>query len=68
MPGPLSNKEKTIEPSSSVERLDIDPAFRLSRLRNRLDAVDQQADDHLLQLNRSPIARGSVESQMPSTQ
>jgi hypothetical protein len=35
-------------------RLDVDSACRLSRLFNRLDAVDQQIDDHLLQLN--PIA------------
>jgi hypothetical protein len=33
--------------------LDIDPAYRLSRLRNRLDAVDQQVGDHLLQLNQA---------------
>src|SRR5689334_6228718 len=32
-------------------RLHVDPACRLSRLGDRLDAVDQQIDDDLLQLN-----------------
>ena len=36
-------------------RLCIDPARRLARLHDRLDAVDQQVDDHLLQLN--PVAQ-----------
>ena len=40
-------------------RLGIDPARRLSRLHDRLDAVDQQVDDHLLQLIRSPMTLGS---------
>ena len=48
-------------------RLDIDPAYRLSRLRNRLDAIDQEVDDPLLQLN--PVAyHAEARSQMPSTQ
>ena len=35
-------------------RLGIDPARRRARLHDRLDAVNQQVDDHLLQLN--PVA------------
>jgi hypothetical protein len=53
-PGPLSNTEKTTEPSSLTDVWISFRPYRLSRLRNRLDAVDQQVDDHLLELN--PVA------------
>ena len=53
-PGPLSKTEKTTEPSVIDRRPGIDPARWLARLHDRLDAVDQQVDDHLLQLN--PVA------------
>jgi len=32
-------------------RLDVDPTYRLTGVHDGLDAVDEQVDDHLLQLN-----------------
>ena|SRR5690348_13075536 len=40
--------------------LDIDTTCRLSRLHERLNAVDEQVDDHLLQLD--PIAHHAGKS------
>ena len=51
MPRPLSKTEKTTAPSSANRRPDVDQVRWLSRLCDRLDAVDQQVDYHLLQLN-----------------
>jgi hypothetical protein len=54
----LSKTEKTTAPSSANRRPDVDQVRWLSRLCDRLDAVDQQVDYHLLQLNPFALSRG----------
>src|SRR5690348_1747585 len=51
---PVVKDGKTSRTIFIDRRLHVDPACRLSRLDDRLDAIDQQVDDHLLQLN--PVA------------